>query len=59
MGTRTIVASVVPVPDSAAKQLMIALHRHLTAGRSPAAALAAAQETLRQRRSGFVCIGAG
>jgi CHAT domain-containing protein len=59
MGTRTIVASVVPVPDSAAKQLMIALHRHLTAGCSPAAALAAAQKTLRQRRSGFVCIGAG
>lgn len=59
MGTRTIVASVVPVPDSAAKRLMISLHRHLTAGCSPAAALANAQETLRQRRSGFVCIGAG
>lgn len=59
MGTRTIIASVVPVPDSAAKQLMITLHRHLTAGRPPAAALADAQDTLRQRRSGFVCIGAG
>ena len=59
MGTRTIIASVVPVPDSAAKRLMTTLHCHLTAGRSPAAALADAQETLRQRRSGFVCIGAG
>lgn len=59
MGTRTIIASVVPVPDSAAKQLMIALHGHLTAGYAPATALAKAQRTLRQRRSGFICIGTG
>ena len=43
MGTRTIIASVVPVPDAGAKRLMIALHRHLTAGDSPSVALAKAQ----------------
>jgi CHAT domain len=59
MGTRTIIASVVPVPDSAAKQLMISLHRQLTTGCPPATALANAQQSLRQRRSGFVCIGTG
>src|SRR5262249_15204199 len=35
MGTRTIVASVLPVPDAGAKRLMISLHGHLTAGGSP------------------------
>ena len=35
IGTRTIIASVVPVPDAAAKRLMLALHRNLTAGHSP------------------------
>jgi CHAT domain-containing protein len=62
MGTRTIIASVVPVPDAATKRLMIALHRHLRAGYSPAVALANAQATLTRRHSalaGFVCLGAG
>ena len=62
MGTRTIIASVVPVPDAATKRLMIALHQNLTAGCPPAVALAKAQETLPPRNSalaGFVCLGAG
>jgi CHAT domain-containing protein len=62
MGTRTIIASVVPVPDAAAKRLMIAVHRHMTAGCSPAVALATAQAALHARDhslSGFVCLGTG
>ncbi len=61
-GTRTIIASVVPVPDAAARRLMLAFHRRLAAGASPAAALAEAQAGLRGDRSalaGFLCIGAG
>ena len=57
MGTRTIVASVVPVPDAAARRLMLAFHQHLLAGLSPAAALARAQA--RARTAGFVCLGKG
>jgi CHAT domain len=62
MGTRTVIASVVPVPDAAAKRLMVSLHRGLAGGASPGAALAAAQAGLRPRESalaGFVCLGAG
>lgn len=62
MGTRTIIASVVPVPDSGAKRLMIALHRHLLAGDSPSAALAKAQAGMSRRNrglAGFVCLGTG
>ena len=61
-GTRTIVASVVPVPDAAARRLMLAFHRRLAAGASPAAALADAQAGLRANRSalaGFLCLGVG
>ena len=61
-GTRTIVASVVPVPDAAARRLMLAFHRRLAAGASPAAALAEAQAGLRadQRAlAGFLCLGVG
>ena len=61
-GTRTIVASVVPVPDAAARRLMLAFHRRLAAGESPAAALAGAQAGLRADRSalaGFLCLGVG
>ena len=62
MGTRTVIASVVPVPDAAVKRLMVALHRHLTSGRSPAQALALAQAGRRGADSalaGFVCLGTG
>jgi CHAT domain-containing protein len=60
MGARTIIASVVPAPDAAARRLMIALHRDLTTGQSPAVALARAQHGLRvseSRLAGFVCLG--
>ena len=46
MGSRTVIASVAPVPDAATKRLMIALHELLLAGESPAAALARAQAAL-------------
>ncbi len=62
MGTRTILASVVPVPDAGAKRLMTSLHTHLTAGDSPSVALAKAQEGLGPRGyglAGFVCLGTG
>jgi CHAT domain-containing protein len=62
MGSRTIIASVVPVPDSGAKRLMTSLHGHLTAGEPPPVALARAQERLSPReygRAGFVCLGTG
>ncbi len=60
MGTRSIIASVVPVPDAAAKRLMLGLHRHLIAGASPGVALARAAVALPMRESainGFVCLG--
>jgi CHAT domain len=62
MGARTVLASVVAVPDAAAKRLMLALHGQLAAGERPAVALARAQQTLRPRESalaGFVCLGTG
>jgi hypothetical protein len=58
MGTRTIVASVVPVPDAAARRLMLAFHRNLLGGSSPADALASAQAGARTA-AGFVCLGSG
>jgi CHAT domain-containing protein len=61
-GTRTIIASVVPVPDAAARRLMLAFHRRLAAGASPASALAEAQAGLRadhRALAGFLCLGAG
>lgn len=68
MGTRSLVASVIPVPDDATVALMVSLHRRLRGGAGPAAALAAAQleaagpgSTRRDRvaAAGFVCLGAG
>jgi tetratricopeptide (TPR) repeat protein len=62
MGTRTIVASVVPVPDAAARRLMLTFHRAVAAGASPAVALARAQANLRkgsEALAGFVCLGTG
>jgi hypothetical protein len=61
MGTRTIIASVVPVPDAAARRVMPALHRELAAGAAPADALARAQAALPARDAalaGFICLGA-
>ncbi len=47
LGTASVVASVVPVPDLDTRDLMVALHDRLRAGDPPAAALLAAR-----RRSG-------
>ena len=57
MGARTIIASVIPVPDATAKRLMVAFHRNLVAGLEPAAALAGAQA--HETTPGFICIGRG
>jgi CHAT domain-containing protein len=57
MGTRTIIGSVVLVPDATARRLMLALHRNLLAGKRPALALAQAQS--RVATPGFVCLGDG
>jgi hypothetical protein len=57
MGTRTIVASVAPIPDASSRRLMLAFHRELLAGRSAAAALAGAQAGAAV--AGFVCLGGG
>ncbi|MBW4721140.1 CHAT domain-containing tetratricopeptide repeat protein [Saccharothrix obliqua] len=65
LGTRTLVAPVVPVPAEATTALMVELHRGLGAGRSPAAALACAQSAHAGRgdvefaaSAGFLCFGA-
>jgi tetratricopeptide (TPR) repeat protein len=57
LGTRTLVASVVPVPDHASKRLMLRFHRLLANGRTPADALAAVQQG--HSDMGFQCYGAG
>jgi CHAT domain-containing protein len=43
LGTQTLVASVVPMPDAIARPLMVGFHRHLIAGASPAEALSQLQ----------------
>jgi tetratricopeptide (TPR) repeat protein len=65
MGTRSVVASVGLVPDSAAtSDLMVRFHRHLLNGMAPAAALSAAQtESLDDpaafvAAASFICVGA-
>jgi hypothetical protein len=66
MGTQSLVATVVPVPDEATRPLMLRLHRHLRAGARPAEALARTHQELdsadpatRAAGAGFVCYGAG
>lgn len=67
LGTRSLVATVVPVQDRTSRPLMLRLHRHLDAGLGPAAALCRAQRdvargddvTARVTALGFVCFGAG
>ncbi len=56
-GSATVVASVARVADNTAMATMVAYHRAVAAGRSPAAALAAALEP--DTTAGFVCFGAG
>ena len=60
MGARTIIASVIPVPDEATRSLMRRLYGELTAGRPPSQALALAQAAAGSgAAAGFVCIGRG
>jgi hypothetical protein len=67
LGTRTLVASVIPVPDAATERLMVTFHRLLSDGRSASAALAATQSQTQgddeagevAAAAGFVCFGEG
>jgi hypothetical protein len=65
-GTPTLTAPVIPVPDGETAALMDAYHDGLAAGRSPAEALATAQQRTRDcgpgalaAAAGFICLGAG
>lgn len=64
LGVAALVAPVVPVPDRATRPLMLDLHRHLAAGLTPSAALAAAvnaapdaEPEQQAVRSAFVALG--
>lgn len=60
LGTRTLVASVVPVDDAATRRLMVALHRHWRAGLDAPAALRQAQrDEPGPTAAAFVCLTAG
>ncbi len=66
LGTRHVIASVVPVPDAETAPLMIEFHRLLAAGVPATPALAQAQAQLRRSSpaamaaaAGFVSIGTG
>jgi hypothetical protein len=56
-GTATVVASVAPVGDRAAREAMSAFHARLVQGASPAQALAAVPRT--PGNTGFQCFGSG
>ncbi|BEP15035.1 CHAT domain-containing protein [Acidothermaceae bacterium B102] len=62
-GTRTLVASVAPIPDELARVVMTGFHTAVLAGSSPAEALVQAREGLddagRLRAGALVCFGAG
>ncbi|HEY0698175.1 MAG TPA: CHAT domain-containing protein, partial [Micromonospora sp.] len=66
-GTRTLIASLLPVPADLTTALMLDLHRRMRAGESPAVALVGAQQALlaagdgpaRATAAAFVCLGAG
>ncbi|MFN2607651.1 MAG: CHAT domain-containing protein [Acidimicrobiales bacterium] len=65
LGTRSLVASVVPVRDATTRPLMVELHRLLAAGTAPGEALASALVATAPdgpdalSAVGFVCFGAG
>jgi tetratricopeptide (TPR) repeat protein len=66
IGSRTLIGTVAPVPDTDAASMMQAVHRGLRRGLSPAAALVAARtgldastEAERIVASTFVCLGDG
>src|SRR6266542_3873256 len=66
LGTRTVVATVIPLPDEATPPMMLALHAGLRRGLSPTDALAQARAAADAddpaalaTAAGFVCFGAG
>ncbi len=66
LGTQTVIAAVVPVPDETTKGLMLALDDELSRGTSPAQALVNARDAIPTDDRGhavagaaFVCFGAG
>ncbi|GAA1653981.1 CHAT domain-containing protein [Actinoplanes couchii] len=61
LGTRSVIATVAPVRDGAARDVMVCLHDELRAGSSPSVALAAAQRASSgdPAASAFICHGAG
>jgi CHAT domain-containing protein len=67
LGTRSLLATVAPVPDHGTMELMLALHERLRAGEAPAYALAAAQRAVLSSAdpdtfaaaAAFTCFGAG
>jgi tetratricopeptide (TPR) repeat protein len=60
LGTRTVVASVLPIDDQATAPLILDFHARLAAGDSPAVALAGAQVAAADPvvAASFVCFGA-
>jgi CHAT domain-containing protein len=64
LGTRTLIASMLPVPAQATVALMVELHRRMSDGAGPAEALAAAghprgDDLAYVTAAAFVCLGAG
>ena len=66
LGTSTLVATVIPVPDHLTAALMLKFHEGLRSGLRPSVALAAARSNLPSERgaaiaaaAGFMCLGAG
>lgn len=67
IGVGSVIAPLLPIPDHATAPFAVALHRHLVAGSSPGAALAAAATTARSTglpadiavASSFQCVGTG
>ncbi|MGA2210679.1 MAG: CHAT domain-containing protein [Acidimicrobiales bacterium] len=61
LGTKTVIASVLPVEDVSTARFMASFHRNLSNGLEPADALASAQATSSDQAaaSSFVCFGAG
>ena len=59
LGTQTVIAAVVPVPDEATKGLMLALDEELSRGHNPARALVNARTGRSPATCAFVCFGAG
>lgn len=58
LGVRWVIAPVMPVPDGSTVTFMVALHQLMSAGRSPAAALAGARLDQDEAvAAAFICIG--